>query len=311
MLTMISGSVWAQESEFKGVVTTSLDGKTLTSWKDIEGITLTFVGAKKVELQKFPQGLLLCSKNGDKIYAGWNSSYNAMIGIKCEAKIEGNKVTLTGFSRSSMMMSGYGRIENIPADATNVYLEDYGTFVVDGMETFPNQAGKMHDYIDTIEFAYRDPNAPNPDDATKQELQDEQGGFKSWDGIYQQVLAATVENADYSDAKYSQVVWRYTNDFGSVRKCYYDEAQRKMDEYYAAGTLTEHKSEIEQILKDGIAELQKVMDAFYKAVGEIDNPTGVSYIYNVKGSASSAVNMLGQRATGRGIKIVGGKKILF
>ncbi len=126
-------SIFAKATAWDGeTVTTSMDDQVVTSLEDLNGLQITLPGATSIVAlgEEDAAYLVLGNKDGSAMYGVWSIAY----GSTCT--IEGNKITLDGF----IALDGYTAA--IPAGTTKLYIEDYGTFMVDDAEA----------YIPTIEL---------------------------------------------------------------------------------------------------------------------------------------------------------------
>lgn len=125
-------------------VVTSLDEATVTKLSDLDGMTITLPGAKSIEMID-PEEiayLALQNQDGSEAYGIWSPTY----GGTCS--IDGETITLSGF----VTIEDY--TIDIPATATTLYIEDYGTFIVDGVQDVR--------YIPTIELTANIAGAAEP-----------------------------------------------------------------------------------------------------------------------------------------------------
>lgn len=127
-------AVWVEPKKWDGTVVTSLDDKTVHSVADFEEMTIKLNGAT-IELSDEIGGLFLGNEDGSELYAVWNPAYNEyseslLPGINCTYVMDGDEVTLSGWY--STPVEGALELVPIPETATEIYLIDYSTFIVDG-----------------------------------------------------------------------------------------------------------------------------------------------------------------------------------
>lgn len=127
-------AVWVEPKKWDGTVVTSLDDKTVHSVADFEEMTIKLNGAT-IELSDEIGGLFLGNEDGSELYAVWNPAYNEyseslLPGINCTYVMDGDEVTLSGWY--STPVEGAMELVPIPETATEIYLIDYSTFIVDG-----------------------------------------------------------------------------------------------------------------------------------------------------------------------------------
>lgn len=124
-------------AEYDGTITTSLDNATISSLSDLANIQLTFVDATTITLSdddEFMGGIYLQNKSGSEVYAVWHPALGHTY------TINGNVVTLSGFEKTALL-----ECVDLPAESATLYLEDMGSFVVDGGDV---------EYFESAEIAY-------------------------------------------------------------------------------------------------------------------------------------------------------------
>lgn len=134
-----------EETSWDGkTVVTSLDETTVTKLSDLDGMTITLPGAKSIEMIDVEEiaYLALQNQDGSQLYGIWSPSY----GGTCS--IDGETITLSGFVTLEEVTT------EIPAGTTKLYIEDYGTFIVDGVQDVR--------YIPTIELTANISGAAEP-----------------------------------------------------------------------------------------------------------------------------------------------------
>ncbi len=130
------------ETTWDGTVINSIGDKAITSLSDLDNMTLTFPDAGSIAIlgEEDCQFLALENEDGSELYGVWAPTMGS------EYTIEGNTITIGGF----VPMEGF--TVAIPAGTTKLYIEDYGTFVIDGEEV----------YLDNIELNAAFAAAPQP-----------------------------------------------------------------------------------------------------------------------------------------------------
>lgn len=204
----------APATGWDGTVTTSLDGQTVTGLADFNNLTLTFPGASSVAVlgEEDCEYLALQNEDGSELYGIWAPS------VGSEYTINGNTITLAGF------MSMEGVTGNIPAGTTKLYIEDYGTLIIDGES----------DYLETMVF---DANIAAATDEVEAHI------YFSVDGAnYQEVTeGAAIESAsvvkatldpkyDYTLLQVEKVVWNEPDDWSPQGYYSYDDMGVVVDE---------------------------------------------------------------------------------
>ena len=105
-----------------------------SSLDELEGMTLTFPGAKKVELDEEYGYFTFQNEQGSDLYAVWAPGYGG------EYEVNGNVVTIHNLFVHPQICTP------LSSEITKVYMEDYGMFIVDGVA----------DYFNTVELDYID-----------------------------------------------------------------------------------------------------------------------------------------------------------
>lgn len=121
-ITAVEGSAgWDRET-----VTTSLGETAVTALSDLNNLVITLPAAKSIELlgEEDCAGLILQNEDGSEMYGIWHPAYGTTYSV------DGENITLSGFVTAEEMTV------EIPAGTTVLYIEDYGTFAVDGEEVY-------------------------------------------------------------------------------------------------------------------------------------------------------------------------------
>ncbi len=127
-----------------GSVLTSMDNGLVTKLTDLNNLILTLPGANSVAIadEEECQYMALQNEDGSELYGIWGPTMGS------DYTIEGNTITLDGF------MTLEPHTIAIPAGTTKLYIEDYGTLVIDG----------EGEYLPIIELAANIENpGPGPD----------------------------------------------------------------------------------------------------------------------------------------------------
>ncbi|MDO4210744.1 MAG: hypothetical protein Q4D23_03370 [Bacteroidales bacterium] len=109
-------------SDWTGEVVYSIES--ISGLSDLEGLTLTFPGAKAIKVIEDEGVITIQNATGSVLYAVWGPSYGGTYEIK------GNAVTLSGFYVHPQIC------QEIPEGTKAVYVEDYGTFNIDGKPVY-------------------------------------------------------------------------------------------------------------------------------------------------------------------------------
>lgn len=191
----------APAAGWDGTVTTSLDGQTVTTLADFNNLKLTFPGASSVAVlgEEDCAYLALQNENGSELYGIWAPGYGS------EYTIEGNAITLDGF----MPMEGV--TGTIPVGTTKLYVEDYGTLIIDGVD----------DYLPTLEFAANIAAAAEPfmlTSVTNNEVEGSVVGVEaSEDGVsFQFTVTATGKELNAGEVLPTLSMMENDTDFGQA-----------------------------------------------------------------------------------------------
>lgn len=149
-------------------VTSSLDGVTLKTWREIDGMTIKFPGAKTIAVDEE----VYFSANdtwqyGNAVAAVWSPMYNDVYGTNCAYEINGDEITLTGwFTMEDIDMGGiepYAKKNGqkkigVAEGDTDYQINIYGEgIIVDGNSDFKLGKWDQFDFWFNVEAPAQEP----------------------------------------------------------------------------------------------------------------------------------------------------------